>query len=544
LTKFVLISDYFSDEIVGGGEINNEVLADLLRQKGHSVIEEKSSSVVAETVMDYSDHCFIVGNFINLLEEVKESLRSVPYIIYEHDHKYLKTRNPADYPNYKAPPEDIVNYEFYYNALAVICQSEFHANIVAKNLPLENIISFGGNLWSDKQLEKLEKMIDEPKADRFSVLQSPIMHKNAHGAIKYCMDMEKEYELISSQNPIDFLDKLGRNKYICFLPKTAETLSRIVVEARMMEVAVITNNLVGATKEEWFKLKGRPLIEKMRQKKRHIVNVIEDVFAGKAQSHFYTIPEKKLVSVVVPAYNNEEYIDKALNDLVKQTYDKIEVIIVDDGSTDNTAQVCKQYADRYDNFFFFQKENGGTGSALNFGFSKTKGHYGTWASSDDRRNPLAIEKMVDFIEANQLELIFTAYHSQRFNRDWRSYVPTSEGHMATGVGFNHDNRPSGRGFVVNDWVHINHEHCQSGVSFLFTMDLKNRCGDYLLVPGEDYHMAVKMGIEAKDNRVGYLDSVLGWHRFPSDSLTSKNPMCVLEAEKITKKMIYDWKKEK
>ena len=73
------------------------------------------------------------------------------------------------------------------------------------------------------------------------------------------------------------------------------------------------------------------------------------------------------------------------------------------------------------------------------------------------------------------------------------------------------------------------------------MDLKKRSGEYLTVPGEDYHMEVKMGMLAKGNKVAYIDEVIGWLRFPPASLTSTNPACVLDAERITKSMIVHWK---
>ena len=64
-----------------------------------------------------------------------------------------------------------------------------------------------------------------------------------------------------------------------FLPKTPETLSRIIVEARMAGMSVTTNNNVGASKEDWFKLKGKELIEKMRDKKPEILTKVLEVFS-------------------------------------------------------------------------------------------------------------------------------------------------------------------------------------------------------------------------------------------------------------------------
>ena len=252
-----------------------------------------------------------------------------------------------------------------------------------------------------------------------------------------------------------------------------------------------------------------------------------------------------LVSVVVPAYNDEKYIEQALNDLLKQTYKSLEIIIVDDGSTDNTSSICKKYADTHSHISFYKKNNGGTGSALNLGFSKATGHYGTWVSSDDRRSPEAIEKMVNALEETNVELVFSAYFSERFNRAWRSYTPdnSARGYKWAQNGFIHDGAraQSKKTFVVDNWVEINLECCHSGVSFLFTMKLKNKAGDYLTIPGEDYHMQVKMAM-LTDNKVAYIDKVLGWHRFPATSLTSTNAACVFEAERITKSMIIEWQK--
>ena len=65
-----------------------------------------------------------------------------------------------------------------------------------------------------------------------------------------------------------------------FFPKTPETLSRIVVEARMMGMSVVTNNLVGATKEDWFSLKGAELIEVMKEKRESITSTVLEKLNG------------------------------------------------------------------------------------------------------------------------------------------------------------------------------------------------------------------------------------------------------------------------
>ena len=192
-----------------------------------------------------------MANFANLADAAKDALQFKKYIIYEHDHKYLKSRNPATYPDFLAPQKEIVNKQFYQNAVATLCQSNFHRDIVYKNLRMKNILSLGGNLWSQHHLSLFSEMCSVEKSDKCSIMQSHIPHKNTIDAIRYCNIKNISYDLIPSLPYEKFLRRLGSNKSLVFFPKTPETLSRIAVEARMMNMKVITNGLVGASKEDW-----------------------------------------------------------------------------------------------------------------------------------------------------------------------------------------------------------------------------------------------------------------------------------------------------
>ena len=218
----------------------------------------------------------IVSNFANLSEENKKDLQSRNYIIYEHDHKYLPGRNPGIYPEYHAPKEHIINRQFYANAKAILCQSQFHANIARKNLELDNIISLGGNLWSDEHLGFLEEICKEPqRQDRHAIIMSNTKHKNTLGAIKYCKALGLKYDVIPPLEPTTFLRELGSRSTLVFFPETPETLSRVVVEARMMGMATKTTNNIGAIHEDWFSKKGLDLIEYMRTKQDDIIDTVE-----------------------------------------------------------------------------------------------------------------------------------------------------------------------------------------------------------------------------------------------------------------------------
>ena len=217
---------------------------------------------------------FIVGNFIGLSPESKEVLKNKNYVIYEHDHKYLRSRNPANYNNVTAPAAELVNVEFYKHAHLVLCQSDFHQSIVERNLKTDNIKSVGGNLWSLEALDLLECLSLADKDSRCAILDSPIPHKNTREAVGYCEAKDLPYELCSSNSYKAFLEQLSKNDTLVFFPQTPETLSRIVVESRMLGMRVITNRLVGATQESWFKLKGKDLIDLMRERRSQIPQIV------------------------------------------------------------------------------------------------------------------------------------------------------------------------------------------------------------------------------------------------------------------------------
>ena len=99
-----------------------------------------------------------------------------------------------------------------------------------------------------------------------------------------------------------------------------------------------------------------------------------------------------LISVIIPSYNVENYISDCLASLEMQTmYNHIEVILIDDGSSDNTIKVLKKYVERNKNFYLYIQKNKGAGIARNLGLSKAKGEFVTFLDSDDKLITTACE---------------------------------------------------------------------------------------------------------------------------------------------------------
>lgn len=103
-----------------------------------------------------------------------------------------------------------------------------------------------------------------------------------------------------------------------------------------------------------------------------------------------------LVSIVIPVYNGANYLAQAIDSALAQTYPNVEVIVVNDGSTDGgaTDEIARSYGDR---IRYFVKENGGISSTLNYGISKMRGEYFSWLSHDDLYHPDKIKVSIDLL---------------------------------------------------------------------------------------------------------------------------------------------------
>ena len=388
MNNVVYISDFFVEHIRGGGELNDYELINILKSRKYLIQKIQSHQATSRFLKSNRKKFFIISNFCNLNRQCKDFLTNeCDYIIYEHDHKYLKNRNPASYENFKAPKKEIINYFFYKNAIAVICQSSFHKNIIKLNLGLGNIVNISGNFWSLDSLNSLRKLSHQPKQKRCSVLNSTIEHKNTKDAAKFCSLKNLKYELVADDVHLSFLKKLGANEKFVFFPKTPETLSRVVVEARMMGLSVITNKNVGATYEDWFKLKGEELIDYFIHKRDEIADVIEKNI--KSRGH----KKQKDISIISTFHEGEEHLEAFLENITSQTiFDQCELIFVDANSSGKEKKIIDNYIKKFNNIKYYKLDFKATPTqGLNLALQKASGKYLTFGLIDDRRRVDCLE---------------------------------------------------------------------------------------------------------------------------------------------------------
>jgi hypothetical protein len=280
MKKIVFVSDFFSDQVQGGAEIYDALLVQQLESKGVKVCKFNSHEFTDKHFKLYekTGFMFLVSNFVNLSESVKKLMQiySDRYCILEHDHKYLRNRNPADFKNFKAPREMIINQEFYRSAKQVFCQSVKHAEVLSLNLGIDNVTNLGCSLWSKEQLELISSKICE-KNNKAAIINDPNVIKGTKEAVAVCESKNIDYDLLPKAGYEDYLSTLAKYETFVFFPKTLESFCRVLLEARMMGCKLVTNNLNGCTYEPWFRgLKGQDLIDYVDSQRDVVVTKIYD----------------------------------------------------------------------------------------------------------------------------------------------------------------------------------------------------------------------------------------------------------------------------
>lgn len=120
--------------------------------------------------------------------------------------------------------------------------------------------------------------------------------------------------------------------------------------------------------------------------------------------------QRDLISVIVPIYNVEKYLDKCIESIVKQSYTNLEIILINDGSTDNCLKKCEEWNKKDERIIVINKENGGLSSARNAGLDVCKGNYIVFVDSDDYINPEMIKELYNSLVKYGSDILICNYY--------------------------------------------------------------------------------------------------------------------------------------
>ena len=125
-----------------------------------------------------------------------------------------------------------------------------------------------------------------------------------------------------------------------------------------------------------------------------------------------------IISIVIPIYNSAKYLPEAIDSVLRQSYQKVEIIIVDDGSTDNTRQVVEKYMKKYpDKIKCFHQENKGPSAARNKGIQESKGKYIAFLDADDMWLEGYLSKCIKCLIEKECELVMTDNYIDIYDKD-------------------------------------------------------------------------------------------------------------------------------
>ena len=148
--------------------------------------------------------------------------------------------------------------------------------------------------------------------------------------------------------------------------------------------------------------------------------VREKLELAKRKDYPFLLEQKNdLISIIVPIYNVEKYLRMCLDSIENQTYSNLEVLLIDDGSTDDSGKICQEYIARDSRFRYIKKENGGASDARNFGIDRASGEYLSFVDSDDWLAPTYVEDLYQVAKRTHADTVVA--HYTIYNEEDRHY---------------------------------------------------------------------------------------------------------------------------
>ena len=138
-----------------------------------------------------------------------------------------------------------------------------------------------------------------------------------------------------------------------------------------------------------------------------------------------------LISVVVPIYNVERFLPICIESIISQSYKKLQIILVDDGSTDNCGNICNEYASRDERLEVIHKQNAGVSAARNTGIDAATGDYICFADGDDYVMPNYVEHLLKLCVDNGAEVaytidMFTTFHKEQVSNHYSQIISSED----------------------------------------------------------------------------------------------------------------------
>lgn len=220
------------------------------------------------------------------------------------------------------------------------------------------------------------------------------------------------------------------------------------------------------------------------------------------------------VSVIIPVYNDEKYLEKCLNSVINQTYKNLEIILIDDGSTDGTAEICEHYKDKDDRIRILHKQNEGIGSSRNAGLSMATGDYVLFVDGDDWIASNHIEELYKLLKKNDADIAVGNFEEYKQKGNVFTYWINEKQYFE-------------KCYSIKDWFKLEYDSAFFNLSLVFVVPwdklYKRSLFTNITYPAakttEDDFTTWKIYLLA--NKIAYENKAIYYHRVYEGSISSK-----------------------
>ena len=338
----IFVADAFVEHYVGGAELTTEAILEKSLTPTYKIL---CSGLNTTHMSQGKDLFWVFANFSSLSDEcLLYAAKNLNYSVLEYDYKFCKYRSIEKHiaAEGKCDCQDSKRgklVSIFLNCSKISWwMSEKQKEIYKERFPF---LSPDNNkvltsVLSEESLDLIESYDISNKNDKWIILNSQSWIKGVPDAINYAKENNLDYELVWGLDHNQFLQKLAQSKGLIFLPPGGDTCPRLVIEAKLLGCELVLNDNVQHKDEPWFSDRETALSylrERTNVFWEEIDSIIHPVTKEKEENHF---------TIVVPSYNNENWVNINMGSVMEQRYENYDVLYVNDASTDKTKEVLDE----------------------------------------------------------------------------------------------------------------------------------------------------------------------------------------------------------
>lgn len=252
--------------------------------------------------------------------------------------------------------------------------------------------------------------------------------------------------------------------------------------------------------------------------------------------------ENKKISVVVPVYNVEKYLDNTITHIIEQTYTNLEILLIDDGSTDSSGSICDRYAEKDARIKVFHKKNGGSSSARNMGIREASGDYIGFLDADDWADETMYETLLSAAIEN--DAVICEVMSQDFDEDGNllkgprlntgkvTFIPTEEDFRLLMMHIG-DSSFCTKLIKADFCKQFAFPENKLNEDFLLILEMLKKCGGVYSIEEPHYNILIRGGSNQRSGfRPLLYDAIIENSDFAYDMMKESFPSCRTETERF------------